>query len=151
MKKYELTSETKTIITEKGIVSVYRIKALVDISEEVKAGDLGGWVESENNLLQSRSCWIFDDSVCYDNARIYGNAVLRNNSACCEEAGLNGNAVIDGSCIKGKARVGVGSIVKGSTIGGTAEIFKSCVFNSDIESGKFKNVSVIKNNVWERN
>lgn len=150
MKKYELTSETKTIITEKGTVSVYRIRALVDISEEVKAGDLGGWVESENNLLQSRSCWIFDDSVCYDNARIYGNAVLRNNSVCCEEAGLNGDAVINGSCIKGEARVRVGATVKNSIIGGTAEIAKSRVFNSKIEKGQFKNVSIIKNNVWER-
>lgn len=148
-KKYELTSETKIIMVGNEAIKVHRIKALIDISEDVKAGSLGGWVESEDNLLQSRSCWIFDNSACCGNAKIYGNAILKNNSICCENAGLNGNAIIDSSCIKGESRIRIGAIVKGSTIGGTADIAKSYVFNSNIESGKIKNVSIIKNNVWK--
>lgn len=148
-KKYELTSETKIIMVGNESVKVHRIKALVDISENVKAGDLGGWVENEDNLLQSRSCWIFDNSVCCGNARIYGNAILKNNSICCENAGLNGNAVIDSSCIKGESRIRIGAIVKNSIIGGTTEIVKSRVFNSNIENGMFNRVSVINNNVWK--
>lgn len=49
MKKYELTDETKV---EHG-VTLHRIRALVDIVRYgVKAGDLGGWIESEANLSQ---------------------------------------------------------------------------------------------------
>lgn len=148
-KKYELTSETKIIMVGNEAIKVHRIKALVDISEDVKAGDLGGWVENEDNLLQSRSCWIFDNSVCCGNAKIHGNAILKNNSICCENAGLNGNAIIDSSCIKGESRIRIGAIVKNSTIGGTAEIAKSYVFNSSFVDGIFKKVSIINNNIWK--
>lgn len=44
MKKYELTGETKEI----GGKILHRIRALIDIPEhDVKAGDLGGWIEAE--------------------------------------------------------------------------------------------------------
>lgn len=47
MKKYKLTGETKEI----GGVTLHRIRALIDIPEhDVKAGDLGGWIEEEFNL-----------------------------------------------------------------------------------------------------
>ena len=46
MKKYELTDE---IIEVEG-KKLYRIRALVDIPKhDVKIGDLGGFVESEEN------------------------------------------------------------------------------------------------------
>ena len=44
MKKYELTSETKVI----NGVKLHRIKALISFGD-VKNGDLGGWIESEQN------------------------------------------------------------------------------------------------------
>ena len=59
MKKYELTDETKV---EHG-VTLHRIRALVDIVRYgVKAGDLGGWIESEANLDQEHEAWVFDDA-----------------------------------------------------------------------------------------
>ncbi len=84
--KYELTQETKVMPTGE---TVYRIKALRDfdtIYKPVKAGDLGGWVQSEENLSQDGNCWLFDeatgyqdshrsgDSVGYGNSRQYGNS-----------------------------------------------------------------------------
>lgn len=45
-KKYELMEETKTLAD--GTV-LHRIRAVVDFAD-VKAGDLGGWVENEGNL-----------------------------------------------------------------------------------------------------
>lgn len=48
---------------------LFRIKALVDIEEYgVKKGDLGGWIEKEDNLSQSGNAWIFGE------ARVYGDA-----------------------------------------------------------------------------
>ena len=46
-KKYELTDECINFYGRK----LYRIKALVDFYD-VKSGDLGGYVESYNNLSQ---------------------------------------------------------------------------------------------------
>ena len=52
MKKYQLTSETITVNGH----TLYRIQALKDF-EDIKAGDLGGFIESENNLEQRRFNW----------------------------------------------------------------------------------------------
>ena len=56
--------------------TLYRIKALRDFGY-VKAGDIGGWVESEDNLSQYGHCWIYDDAKVYDKARISNNAQIR--------------------------------------------------------------------------
>lgn len=79
-KKYELTTETKLIDGHK----VYRIKALKSfktiIGRRVNKGDLGGWVESEDNLSQDGTCWLFDEAAGYENSRRTGNSVGYDNS-----------------------------------------------------------------------
>ena len=68
MKKYEFTGETKA--GPEGVI-LHRIRALVKIELgdiTVEAGDIGGWIEKEENLSQ------YDKSRVYDNARVYGNA-----------------------------------------------------------------------------
>lgn len=47
MKKYELTTDTKLKFGRK----LFRIKALMSFGE-IKEGELGGYVECENNLSQ---------------------------------------------------------------------------------------------------
>lgn len=66
MKKYELTTECKEFLGRK----LYRIKALTSFWD-VKEGDLGGWIEKEENLSQKGNAW-----VC-GNARVYGNAEIK--------------------------------------------------------------------------
>ena len=57
-KKYILTDIKK----EYGGYTLYRIKALKDFTlingKEIHKGDLGGWVESEDNLSQKGLCWL---------------------------------------------------------------------------------------------
>ena len=73
MKKYELTEEKITLNENQ---TLYRIKALKDFGD-VKAGDLGGFVESEKNLSQDGNCWISDDVKVYeDAARISESAII---------------------------------------------------------------------------
>lgn len=67
-KKFVLTDETTKI---HGVL-VHRIKAVKDFSD-VKKGDLGGWVESEENLSQEGNCWLYDDAVAFRGARVYGD------------------------------------------------------------------------------
>lgn len=59
-KKYKLTDEFVTM----GYRKLYRIEALKDFSN-VKKGDKGGFVESEENLSQNGDCWI------YGNAKVF--------------------------------------------------------------------------------
>lgn len=66
MKKFELTSEFNLNLFGRKF---FRIKALVNIERYcVKAGDLGGWVEKEDNLSQS------GDAVVSGNAEVSGDA-----------------------------------------------------------------------------
>lgn len=55
--KYELTSETKTANAR----TLHRIKALVSFGS-VKQGQMGGWVENENNLGHVGNAWVYDDA-----------------------------------------------------------------------------------------
>lgn len=53
MKKFELTSD---FITNAFGVKLFRIRALVEFGD-VKAGDLGGFIEKEENLNQDGDAW----------------------------------------------------------------------------------------------
>lgn len=75
-KKYRLL-ENDTITVGSG--TLYRIEALKDFAN-VKKGDKGGYIESEDNLSHIGNCWVSDNAEIYgnayvsDNAEIYGNA-----------------------------------------------------------------------------
>lgn len=64
MKKFELTSE---FITNVFGVKLFRIRALIEFGD-VKAGDLGGYIEKEENLDHDGNAWVTG------NARVYGDA-----------------------------------------------------------------------------
>jgi hypothetical protein len=71
MKKYELASEAKV---ECG-VTLHQIRALVDIERYgVKAGDLGGWIESEANLDHKSEAWVSGEAQVFGEARVFGKA-----------------------------------------------------------------------------
>lgn len=71
MKKYEFTGETKKIDYENIIVR--RIRAIISFGN-VNAGDLGGWIEKEENLFQENNAWVYGNAEVYDNAEVYGDA-----------------------------------------------------------------------------
>ena len=82
MKKFELTTESITNVAGKKI---FRIKALVEFGN-VKAGELGGYVEKEGNVSQdgnawvSGNAWVFGDAKVTGNAKISGNAQVSGNT-----------------------------------------------------------------------
>ena len=69
MKKFELTTDS---IKRNG-VTLYRIKSLIDF-EDVKAGDLGGYVEKEENLSQSGNAWVYGNAEVSGDAWVSGDA-----------------------------------------------------------------------------
>lgn len=101
MKKYELTSK----VTEYKGHTLHRIKALKDFGS-IKAGEFGGWIESEENLSQYDNAWIggeamvFDNAKVFDNARVFGYAKVHGN------ANIFCNAIVSGYAkVYGKAYV----------------------------------------------
>ena len=66
-RKFEITTEEKIIMKNNGVkVKVYRIRSLRNF-ETVKVGQLGGFVEKEENLSHEGNCFIYDDAVvCED-------------------------------------------------------------------------------------
>jgi len=90
-KSYEFTGETKILNNE---ITLKRIRAIRDIGTDVKAGDLGGWIEKESNL--SDNAWVFEDAEVYGNARVYGDAWVYGNALVYGDARVFGNARVFG-------------------------------------------------------
>ena len=96
--KYRLTDET---IVHDG-KTVFRIEALRDF-ENVAAGDLGGFVESEYNLSHDGNCWVGRNSVVFGSARVIDDAVVKNNSVVSGNARIAGQSSVVGTNVSDNA------------------------------------------------
>lgn len=115
MKKYELTDEALEINYLGDPVTLYRIRALKDF-DDVHEGDLGGFVESEENLDQEGSCWIYDDSMSYHDAYVGDNAKIKNNSIVTDHVRILGNAqLIDNVIVRDHATISGNAIIDDSS------------------------------------
>lgn len=74
-KKYKLTEETTTLYGR----TLYRIEAIRNFGD-VKAGERGGFVESEGNLSQDDKAWVCGDAKVYGNAKVCGDAWVYGNA-----------------------------------------------------------------------
>ena len=83
MKKYEITD-----IAHPDNPNLHRIRAVTDLTEDVLAGMLGGYVESYDNLDQEGRAWISEDAIACENAVVCGDAVLT------DHAVARGNAYV---------------------------------------------------------
>lgn len=94
-KKFEFTGETKVILGH----TLHRIRALISFGE-VEAGELGGWIEKEENLDASGNAWVSGNAQVYGNARVSGDARV------CDDAQVSGDARVYGNArVSGNARV----------------------------------------------
>ena len=105
MKKYKFTGETKTIYLPFGTVTLHRIKAVVEFGL-VKVGDLGGWIEKEENLSHEENAWVYGDAEVCGNAKVYGNAKVCGNAKVYGDAEVYGDAKVYGDAeVRGNAKV----------------------------------------------
>ena len=119
-KKYEITE-----ISHVKYPFLHRICALHDIGDRVKAGDLGGFVESESNLSSAPGddAWIFDDAIAcgessvdqgsrlFGNAVVCGQAYVSQGAALSAEARAEDSAYIRGADLCGQARASGRSVI----------------------------------------
>lgn len=118
MKKFELTK--KEIIYDDH--KLYQIKALKNFGN-VKAGDLGGFVEKEENLSQDDNCWIYDNAKVYDNACVFGDAKVCNYAEISEFATIKGPVLV---CDKAKVS-GVAKVLDFAAVLGNAKISDNAI------------------------
>ena len=117
-KKYELTEEKREWCGR----TLHRIRALRDF-QDVKAGELGGWVESEKNLAQEGDAWVYGNAWVSGNARVYGDARVSGNARVYGNAQVYGDARVSSYArVYGDARVyGNASIIWIGNIGSRAD------------------------------
>mgnify|MGYP003627980356 CR=1 FL=1 len=149
--KYEL-GESKVFMG----IEVYRVVALKSFGNVTK-GDIGGWVEDEDNLSQQGNCWIFDeamavnrsmvagnaemhdyskmldDSMIWDHSRMYDNAQMCNNSGMYDNSKmLNNSEMHDSSEMWDNSKMsGNSKMFNNSRMYGTAELLGNSKMRGD--------------------
>ena len=137
MKKYEITD-----IAHPDNPNLHRIRALTDLTEDVLAGMLGGYVESYDNLDQEGRAWISEDAIACENAVVCGDAVLAdhavakgcayvgNNAMMTDHAIAQDDAAICGGLLTGESSVCGYAVIRqdeqtlcAPTIDGSARIY----------------------------
>lgn len=69
-KKFELT---ENYVVNESETKLYQIKCTKTF-KYAKEGELGGYIEKEENLSQEGDAWVFGNAQVFGNARVLGNA-----------------------------------------------------------------------------
>ena len=91
-RKYEFTGKIKTVFG----IEFKQIRAIIDFGCIV-AGEIGGWIESEDNLSQSGDAWVSGNAWVYGNARVSGDAEVSGNAWVYGDAWVSGDARVSGN------------------------------------------------------
>ena len=75
MKKYEFTGEVKVLFNR----TLHQIRATIAFGH-IKVGDVGGWIEKEDNLSHEGNAWVCGNAWVYGNAKVCGDAEVCGNA-----------------------------------------------------------------------
>ncbi len=119
-KKYKITK-----ISHPQYPWLHRIQALKTINERVEAGELGGFVQSEQNLSQEGTCWIYDDAICCGEAVVKQDAELHDGAVAAGFSIITGDACMyDRAWAKGNCWIQSGEVKDDAVVAGEAVIKK---------------------------
>ena len=134
MKNYKLSDETKTL--SDGEV-LHRVVATTTFTLAcglvINAGDVGGWIEKESNLLGN--AWVSRDAMVYGDAKVFGNALISQYAEVYGDARVFDNAqVFGGACVHsnavvcGNAKVSDNAVVhRNAVVCGNAVVYGNAV------------------------
>ena len=147
-KKYEFTEETIEVSER----TLHRIKAIRDFGY-VKAGELGGFIEKEENLSHEGNCWVYNVAKVYGDAEVCGDAKVHGNAWVYGYAYVCGNAEVYGDAkVCDDAKVcGNAEVYGDAKVCGNAEISMRSdyiVFKNWWSSGRFFTWTR-SNNMWK--
>ena len=135
-KKYEITEAAHP-----KYPWLHRIRAIRQVNEQVSPGMLGGYVQTEDNLSQEGTCWIYDQAVCceeaavaddgrmFDSAVARGSALVGGDARMFERAMAEGNSSFFSGELKEDARLAGNAVVQQSDnglsplIGGKSNVY----------------------------
>lgn len=123
---YEITD-----IAHPQFQQLHRIRALVEIDSDVHAGDLGGYIESYENLgdtipLGDTHAWIYEDAICCNSGFVTQNGKLRGNAIVCGKALVSGSAVVrEKAILEDYAVVVAGEVYGQARLSGNAALFQN--------------------------
>ena len=112
-KKYKFTGKT---IEFNGHV-LYQIQSLINLHNhfiDVDEGDLGGWIESEDNLSQDGTCWVLPGSYIMDKSVIKRNAYISDGVVVTGKSVLSGDARVSGQILVSDSTINYLNMLKGS-------------------------------------
>lgn len=113
MKKYEFTGEEKVV----DGITLRRIRAVRRFTQ-ADAGEIGGWIQGEDNLSHDGNCWVgeeaivcnwarvTDDALVSGRAQVYYSAKISGDTYVSDDAWIGGNAEV-----YGMARVGDNTVI----------------------------------------
>ena len=153
-RKYKLTDECMQYEGHK----LYRIQSLMSFSD-VKEGELGGYIESEDNLSHDGMCWVYEEANVFGNAKVYnnacvyfyakvfGNANVFGNAKVCGDAKVFDNAKVFGNAkVCGKAEVFDNAKVFGNAkVCGNVNVYGKAEVSGDAKVYKNGDYIVFKN------
>lgn len=65
--------------------------------DDIRPGDLGGWIENYRNLSQYGNAWVFPMAMVMDDAVVHGDARIRDRAIIYDKANIAGKAIISDS------------------------------------------------------
>ena len=139
-KKYKFTGKTKQYLNFR----LHQIQALKNFGS-VKEGDIGGWIEKEENLSHEGDCWVYGyaqvyrsawvggDAQVYGHAQVFGRAKVCGNAQVFGDAQVYGNAwVYENAQVYGSARVHGDAFVFGDAqVHGDAWVYENAQVHGD--------------------
>lgn len=103
-------------------IKLYRIQALKTFTKPggynpvVHVGELGGYVESEANLSQEGSCWLFDKARVKDGGKVLDDAIVYDKCLVSKNSIVRGDSVVGGHCFVTNQSVIIDSRLEGNVI-----------------------------------
>ena len=79
-KKFELT---ENYVVNESETKLYQIKCTKTF-KYAKEGELGGYIEKEENLSQEGDAWVSDNAQVSDNAWVFGDAEVYGDALVCK-------------------------------------------------------------------
>ena len=98
MKKYKLGKREGN--------DLCRVIALRDFAD-VKKGDIGGRIQSKENLSHEGDAWVSGDARVYGNAQVSGNAQVYGNARVSGDTRVYGNAQVSGNALVTRGPINV--------------------------------------------
>lgn len=101
--------------------------------QNVKTGDVGGFIENEKNLSHIGNAWVSKGAAVSGDAQVFGNAYISGNSHIFGHAFIYGDAKVDGNAkIYGGSKIYDNAKINGDAIvRGYSEVYGNALISGD--------------------